>query len=54
MLTHPTTENLRNLKLFGMAKAMEAQMHQPETLDLPFEDRVGLLVDAELARCRKK
>jgi len=49
MLIHPTTENLRNLKLFGMARAMEAQMHQAEALDIPFEDRVGLLVDAELA-----
>jgi DNA replication protein DnaC len=49
MLIHPTINNLRNLKLFGMIDALEAQMHTPEASDLVFEDRLGLLADAELA-----
>jgi len=48
MLIHPTIENLRTLKLSGMVQALEAQMSMPEALDLPFEDRLGLLTDAEL------
>jgi len=48
MLIHPTIENLRTLKLSGMVQALEAQMATPDTLDLPFEDRLGLLTDAEI------
>ena len=31
-----------------MAQALEAQMQMPEALDLVFEDRLGLLTDAEM------
>lgn len=48
MLVHPTVENLKTLKLFGMVKALEAQMRSQETDALKFEDRLGLLVDHEL------
>ena len=47
MLTHPTLDNLKALKLFGMVKAFESQQQTPEVLDMTFEDRLGLLVDAE-------
>ena len=47
MLTHPTTERLRELGLAGMARALEEQRRQPEALDLSFEDRLAMLVDRE-------
>lgn len=49
MLTHPTLEQLRALKLDGMARALEEQRTLPACHDLAFEDRLGLLVDRE--RC---
>jgi len=48
MLMHPTLDNMRTLKLFGMIKALEAQSDVREIAGLSFEDRLGLLVDAEL------
>ncbi|MGH2507124.1 MAG: IS21-like element helper ATPase IstB [Ktedonobacteraceae bacterium] len=48
MLIHPTLDNLRSLKLFGMVQALERQIQTPEALDMVFEDRLGLLADAEL------
>ena len=47
MLTHPTTDRLRELGLAGMAKALEEQRRQPDTAELTFEDRLALLVDRE-------
>lgn len=48
MLTHPTLDNMRALKLFAMAKALETQMETNDIQELAFEDRLGLLVDAEV------
>lgn len=48
MLIHPTIDNLKSLKLFGMLKALEAQSELPDVQELSFEDRLGLLVDAQL------
>lgn len=48
MLTVPTLERLRELKLEGMAKAFEEQMASSEFKELSFEERIGLLVDREL------
>lgn len=48
MLTHPTIERLVSLKLTGMARALQEQMHMPEIDSLSFEERLGLLVDREL------
>lgn len=50
MLIHPTLDNLRSLKLHGMVQALESQMQTPDTLELPFDDRLGILVDAEMIR----
>lgn len=47
MLTHPTLDRLRELKLDGMARALEEQRQQPACQELAFEDRLGLLVDRE-------
>ena len=41
-------QSLRQLRLFGMANALEGQFTQPTTYaDLSFEERIGLLLDCE-------
>ncbi len=48
-------ERLHNLKLPGMAAALQHQREQPDILSLPFEQRLGLLVDHEvLARDNRR
>ena len=37
MLTHPTTEHLRELGLAGMARALEEMRRQPDAAALDFE-----------------
>lgn len=46
MLTQPTIEKLRALKLTGMADALTKQIQQPP-LDLDFEARLAILVEQE-------
>ncbi len=38
---------MRDLKLFGMARALETQQELKEARELSFEDRLAMLVDAE-------
>lgn len=47
MLTEPTLEKLYEMKLSGMAAAWLEQTQQPGIRKLDFEERLGLLVDAE-------
>jgi DNA replication protein DnaC len=47
MLNHPTRDKLLALKLTGMAKAWDLQVGNPEATALSFDERLGLLVDAE-------
>jgi DNA replication protein DnaC len=47
LLTHPTTERLRDLGLAGMARALEEMRRQPDSAALDFEERLALLVDRE-------
>ena len=47
MLMHNTLDTLRNLKLHGLAAALEEQQAMPQTHALTFEDRLSLLVDRE-------
>lgn len=47
MLTHPTLEKLKDLRLVGMVSAFEDQMQTREIESLGFEERLGLLVDRE-------
>jgi DNA replication protein DnaC len=49
MLNNQTIGLLRSLRLHGMADGFEQQLGAPETFDLPFEERLGLLVDREVA-----
>jgi len=47
MLIQPTLDLMRELKLFGMTRALEAQLELKEIRELSFEERLGMLVDAE-------
>ena len=47
MLTQPTLEKLRRMRLFGMAEGFLAQQKKPDYQSLSFEERFGLLVDQE-------
>jgi len=47
MLIHPTIDKLNSMRLTGMAKAVREQMENPEIHNLPFEDRLALIVDME-------
>ena len=48
MLTVPTLEKLRELRLDGMVRGFEEQLSSAECHALTFEERLGLLVDREL------
>ncbi len=47
MLSVPTEDKLRSLKLFGMLKAFQEQQSQSEIAQISFDERLGLLVDRE-------
>lgn len=50
MLHQQTIEKLHQLRLPGMAQALEEQSRQPDIASLSFEERLGMLVDAECLR----
>jgi DNA replication protein DnaC len=55
MLIHPTIDKMRSLKLVGMARALEAQLELKEARELSFEERLGMILDAEaLAQDNKR
>ena len=47
VLTEPTLDKLKELALHGMAETLLAQQNDNDCAQLDFEDRLGLLVDAE-------
>jgi DNA replication protein DnaC len=47
MLTNPTLETLKALKLHGMLEALEQQQQTPTIQGLSFEERIAQLVDRE-------
>ena len=47
MLIHPIIDQLKSLRLNGMAIAFEEQMQMPDIESLSFEERLGLMVDRE-------
>ncbi len=49
MLHHPTMDQLHQLRLTGMAKALASQAQQADISQLSFEERLGLLIDSEMA-----
>jgi DNA replication protein DnaC len=50
MLTQPLLDKLTQLRLPAFRAALEEQLHNPQYTELPFEDRLGLLVDRECVR----
>ncbi len=46
MLHHPTVDQLHQLRLTGMAKALASQAQQTDIGQLSFEERLGLLIDS--------
>ena len=55
MLTTPTLDRLKGLRLDAFAAAWEAQQQEPAVAALGFDERLALLVDAEwLARENKR
>lgn len=47
MLNHVTLDKIRTMKLTGMADMLDRQMRSGDHAALTFEDRLGMLVDAE-------
>jgi DNA replication protein DnaC len=47
MLSHTTRDRLAELKLYGMASALEEQLAMADIAELSFEERLGLLVERE-------
>jgi len=48
MLTHPILEQLKELKLTGMVKALSEQLNMPDIESMDFMTRLGLMVDREI------
>ncbi len=49
MLLHPTLEKLNTLRFTGMAAALNEHMQMNSLSDMNFEERLGLLLDREMA-----
>lgn len=49
MLLHPTLEKLKTLRFTGMAAALDEQMQMNSLDDIGFEERLGVLLDREIA-----
>lgn len=49
MLLHPTLEKLRALRFTGMADALDEQLQMDSLDDMGFEERLGVLLDREIA-----
>ncbi|HEC35764.1 MAG TPA: AAA family ATPase, partial [Anaerolineae bacterium] len=45
MLTQPLLDKLSRLRLTAFRAALEEQLHNPQYAALPFEDRLGILID---------
>ena len=52
MLTNPTMERLKELKLTGMLEAYTRQLELPEDISLTFDERFSLIVDYEWTKRR--
>jgi DNA replication protein DnaC len=48
MMHHPTLDKLQQLKLTGMLRALQEQEGIPDIRTMPFEERLGLMVDREM------
>ena len=46
-MLHQSIDKLRTLRLSGMARALEEQLHQPDIGRLAFDERLAMLIDRE-------
>jgi DNA replication protein DnaC len=49
MLPHHSLNQLKTLRLDGMARAFEEQLVQPGALSLSFEERIAMIIDREVS-----
>jgi DNA replication protein DnaC len=49
MLTHHSLDQLKSLRLDGMARAFEEQLAQPGATALSFEERIAMIIDREVS-----
>jgi DNA replication protein DnaC len=49
MLIHPTIDKLESLRFNGMAKGLREQMQMEDIGEMTFEERLGILLDREMA-----
>jgi DNA replication protein DnaC len=49
MLTEPLVQQLNDLRLRGMAAALEQQLASPDRAQMPFEDRLGFMIQQEIS-----
>lgn len=49
MLTQPSIQQLKALKLDGMAQALQEQLELGQARELSFDERLGLLIDREVS-----
>lgn len=49
MLNSPTYQQLNQLRLLGMARALSEQQELPDLDRMSFEERLGLLVEREIS-----
>jgi hypothetical protein len=55
LLEYPTRDRLHQLRLTAMIAELDRQTQDPDITTLTFEDRLGLLVDAEwMARSNRQ
>ena len=47
MLTQATIDKMHHMKMTSLAEAFERQIHSTEFASLSFEERVGMMIDAE-------
>jgi len=46
-MLHQSIDKLRSLRLSGMARALEEQLHQPDIGRVAFDERLAMLIDRE-------
>ncbi|MDE0242818.1 MAG: ATP-binding protein, partial [bacterium] len=51
---HPLTQRIASLRLPGMLAAFQEQMARHDLDDMPFEDRLALLIDREVVERRSR
>ena len=53
-ILHPLTQRIASLRLPGMLAAFQEQLARHDLDDMPFEDRLALLIDREVVERRLK